>query len=322
MITVKKKEEVKPNKRRQYGTQIVEETHQFQSNDDEVQSTAALALEKANQKHDDGVGGFQDISKKKEVEAELQSEKMNQSEPIKRTFPILEPIKNLDLQSEKMNQNGSEEQKEHSPALELSREFPSVQDIVNEFDTLQSNYHVEAGKQLRKVLKHTHKEYSRLRNYKFVCEILFDILIKSYDAMKQYKNEQYRDIAVSNGFDIHDELEKKVNEVFSMYMFKKDKARAIVDDIKSSYGMNDYLTEISGAKLLEYTEECVAICWVIVLVRDPMLSIEPQEFDHSNKGTTRFDERLHIEGFGSEDKEWLNFVVWPSIVRQDTRDKL
>eukprot|EP01083_Nonionella_stella_P196968 724440_1 len=79
---------------------------------------------------------------------------------------------------------------EYSSALDLTRGFPPVQDIVNDFGTLKSQYYVEAAKQMRKVLlKQRHKEYSKLRHYKCVCEILFDILIKSYAVMKQFVEE-------------------------------------------------------------------------------------------------------------------------------------
>eukprot|EP01083_Nonionella_stella_P065003 169908_1 len=75
---------------------------------------------------------------------------------------------------------------DYSSALDLTRGFPPVQDIVNDFGTIKSHYHVEAAKQMKKVSKQRHKEYSKLRRYKCVCEILFDILIKSYAAMKQF----------------------------------------------------------------------------------------------------------------------------------------
>eukprot|EP01083_Nonionella_stella_P141800 437576_1 len=212
---------------------------------------------------------------------------------------------------------------EYSSALDLSRGFPPVQDIVNDFRILKSHYHVEARKPLKKALKQRHRGYHMLRNYKCVCEILFDILIKSYDVMKQFAGELHRDIAASNGLDMDNakhmkRVERKVKEVYRVLidLSTKDKARAILDDVKAHHEMNEYLTD--DTKLLKYTEECVAVCWLIVLVRVPMLRIEPQEFDQSNQGIT-FNERLHIEGFGSEDNETLNFVVWPCIVRHDTK---
>eukprot|EP01083_Nonionella_stella_P169598 575447_1 len=209
---------------------------------------------------------------------------------------------------------------ENSPALDLSRGFPPIQDIVNDFGTVKSQYHVEAGKQTKKALKQKHKGYSRLRNHKFVCEILFDILMKSYAAMKDFEEEQYRRVGSAiHVSDINDERQKKrlermVKETYDsrINMFKQQKAQEIIKDIKTLFELD--LKE--DAKLLRYAEECIAVCWLIVLVRDPMLSIEPQVFDQSNKGTV-FNEQLYIEGFGSDIEEPLNFVVWPSIVRQD-----
>eukprot|EP01083_Nonionella_stella_P222488 793880_1 len=84
---------------------------------------------------------------------------------------------------------------DESSTLDLSRGFPPVHDIVNDFSTLKSHYHVEASKLMKKVLKQRHKDYSRLRNYKCVCEILFDILMQSYHAMQQFEQEQYRRLA-------------------------------------------------------------------------------------------------------------------------------
>eukprot|EP01083_Nonionella_stella_P222485 793865_1 len=51
-----------------------------------------------------------------------------------------------------------DEKIEDSSALDLSRGFPPVQDIVNDFGTLKSHYHVEAAKQMKKALKQRHKE--------------------------------------------------------------------------------------------------------------------------------------------------------------------
>eukprot|EP01083_Nonionella_stella_P267779 904797_1 len=220
-----------------------------------------------------------------------------------------------------------EEKIEDSAALDLSRGFPPVQDIVNDFGMLKSHYHVEASKQMKKVLKQRNTEYSKLKNYKFVCQMLFDILMKAYTAMKAFENEQYHNFAaVYNRVDIDNEKQKKrmeriVRESYSKLIdkSKKDIARAILDDIKAQYGMNDYFQDDS--KLLEYVEQCIATCWLIVLARDPMLGIEPRKFDQTNEGTD-FDEQFYIEGFGSEDNEPLNFVVWPSIVRQDTEDNI
>eukprot|EP01083_Nonionella_stella_P181749 652062_1 len=181
-----------------------------------------------------------------------------------------------------------EDKIDDSYALDLSRGFPPVQDIVNDFGTLKSHYHVEARKQLKKVLKQRNKEHSKVRKFKFVCEILFDILMKSYGAIKTFKDVQFRNIAMSNELDIHNarhkkRLERMVKEAYSVLIgtAKKEKAQAILDEIKAQYGMNDCLTD--DTELREYTEECIAICWMIVLVRDPMLSIEPQQFDQSDK---------------------------------------
>eukprot|EP01083_Nonionella_stella_P276297 938725_1 len=217
---------------------------------------------------------------------------------------------------------------EDSPALDLSRGFPPIQDIVKDFGTVKSQYHVQAAKQTKKALKQRNKGYSRLRNHKFVCEILFDILIKSYEAMKEFEKEQYRRIAtvIHVNININDQKQKKrlermVKESYDSIIneSKQQKAQEILNDIKISSGLDEYLKE--DAKLLKYTAECIAVCWLIVLVRDPLLIIKPREFDHSNTGID-FDEQLYIEGFGSEIEESLNFVVWPSIVRWDTKDNI
>eukprot|EP01083_Nonionella_stella_P079621 218565_1 len=171
---------------------------------------------------------------------------------------------------------------EYSSALDLSRGFPPVQDIVNEFGSLKSQSHQRAGKQLKKALKQRHKGYHKLRNHKCVCEILFDILMKSYRAMKQFADKIYSDIAVSNGLNIDNpkhmkRVETMVKEVHSVLidLLKKDKARTILSEIKGLYKLDDCLKD--DTKLLEYTEECIAICWVMALVRDPMLDIEPKK---------------------------------------------
>eukprot|EP01084_Bolivina_argentea_P008961 16778_1 len=70
--------------------------------------------------------------------------------------------------------------------------------------------------------------------------------------------------------------------------------------------------------ILLYGMECLSLCCDIVLLRNPMISIEPLHFEPLNKNNVVYDNKYYIESYGSEKGHHLNFVSWPGIVRNDT----
>eukprot|EP01083_Nonionella_stella_P000184 551_1 len=160
--------------------------HQFERRIEELQSQKDDLEAKVRQ-------SSQDITNKSHEIKELQTachEAITCQQDFEKKFKTTSlDYERLKQQSANLEKRNKEQRKlvtklrerniENSPALDLSRGFPPIQDIVRDFATVKSQYHVEAGKQTKKALKQKHKGYSRLRNHKFVCEILFDILMKS-----------------------------------------------------------------------------------------------------------------------------------------------
>eukprot|EP01084_Bolivina_argentea_P021452 39862_1 len=97
----------------------------------------------------------------------------------------------------------------------------------------------------------------------------------------------------------------------------------ILDDITRKYdGMLEYCTKELWTR---YMDECLYICWYIVVSQSPKLKLYPLECDQveqkENDDMKQNDETF-VTVFGSEDEESLNYYVWPCIIREDNNYQL
>eukprot|EP01084_Bolivina_argentea_P220326 373420_1 len=70
--------------------------------------------------------------------------------------------------------------------------------------------------------------------------------------------------------------------------------------------------------ILLYARKCMLVCLDMQMLRNPNVFIDPVIFEPSNKQDIMYNNK-YIAAFGSEKTDHLNYVMWPGIVRDDTK---
>eukprot|EP01084_Bolivina_argentea_P008962 16779_1 len=186
-------------------------------------------------------------------------------------------------------------------AVELSKGLILIQDIVHNFEILKMMFHHQAAKLVRKTLRQQDNRYSTMRNSKVASHLLFDILIETYNYVK---NGHMSKILLQQN------QAKKSKEIVNV-CFNKHKLNMSI--CSNQREMMDCV--------LVYALECLSICGIMIL-SSPRISIEPLYFEPLPDEKIQYSSKIHVDAFGSETGCYLNFVIWPGIVRNDTNGRL
>eukprot|EP01084_Bolivina_argentea_P124130 219966_1 len=273
--------------------------------------------------------------------AKLLAEKKEQDqavEEIQKEKTILKKEKQvLDIKMSVLNREKSENEQlvttlrerliDTSVALDLSDGFPLAADIVKHYETIKTQFHHEASKAIKYSLKSNDKRLSKVQYLKCASQLLFDILLKSYNEMKMLEKRQLKKIADDEKINIENKtipikIQKQLRQSYQevINQVKTDTADIISSQCIKQNQLDEILKQEARDAILSYTINCVEVCWEITLSRDPKLKIEPLKFETNEKIT--FDDNIHEAGPRSEVDECLNFIIWPAIYRTDTNQNL
>lgn len=232
-----------------------------------------------------------------------------------------------------------------SKILELSGEisvdnpFPSNEDIIKQYkDLYYSQYTNIQSKMQTKMEEYINKNELNISKHflnKKIRNILFDVLIKSYNLCTEYIKSHYHELSklfftedlnlLERKF--HAELLRNYKSVFENYaneIYKNELHKLLIpiDTINYEYD-NECMKYFE-----KYCMKCVLVCSMILLTRNDKLALYPNKFepkelfnvDKNDDGFTYFNKKNFISGnIDDSPTTRLNYICWPALFIKESK---
>ena len=227
--------------------------------------------------------------------------------------------------------------------VSVKQGLKTVQELLLTYISIRDQQHHNSVELLKKYIKSKKGKYQKYYMNQVVHKLLFYTLHVCYEVAESYKQEVYTTIGNILGLDNENDINQLVPKICSAQLKANPVAilKRKLGKVGEPYNKNiadqtliaRVMVKITGQqyyteelqtlatddrdayeKLEKYVEECIQVCWQMLL-QDPPLTLSPTKWK-AEKGKVKYDEEKHKRVLGSDgEPKNVLYYIWPVIER-------